>query len=68
MADEEYLDVFPGAKRSGNTRRGNGLGRIAVMQTRQCEPSGSERVKTAHCLPGRCFASVTACRNGLNAI
>ena len=28
----------------------------------------SERVKAAHCLPGRCFASATACRNSLNAI
>ena len=30
---------FSGAQRSGNTRRGNGLGRFALRQTRQGEPS-----------------------------
>jgi len=53
---------------SGNTWRGNAPGRFAVRQTRQGEPSGSDRVKAAHCLPGRCFVSATACRNSLNAI
>jgi hypothetical protein len=46
MAAEEYLRVFQGAKRSGNTHRGNGVDRFADRQTRQGEPSGSERVNT----------------------
>ena len=37
---------FSGAKRSGNTHRGNGVDRFAERQTRQGEPSGSERVNT----------------------
>ena len=50
---EEHLLIFEGAKRGGNTHRGNGADRFADRQTRQGEPSGSERVNTLAVLPKR---------------
>ena len=51
MAAEEYLDVFQGATRSGNTVPWERLGRFTDRQTRQGEPRGNERVHTLAVLP-----------------
>ena len=76
MANEEHLGVFPGAKRSGNTHAV--LPKRATQENTQLLTAprvygdngagGCVGLPATYCLPGRCFASATASRNGLNAI
>jgi hypothetical protein len=49
---------FSGAKRSGNTVPWERLGRFADRQTRQGEPSWSERVNTPALLPQRAMPKI----------
>jgi hypothetical protein len=43
---ENHLLIFEGASAGQYPQRGNGVDRFADRQTRQGEPSGSERVNT----------------------
>ena len=73
MAAEEHLNVFPGAKRSGNTpavlpQRATPENAQMLTAPRGCGDNGAGGcVGFALCLPGRCFASVMVARMGMRA-
>ena len=74
MTAVNYLTVFQGAKRSGNTlavlpKRATQENQSNWYSPKGCGDNGAGGcVGFVLCLPGRCYASVTAYRNSLNAI